>query len=159
MRLEFVVAGCIIRIDHHVLLIWHKRHKEWLPPRGHMKQNETPDDAVVREVREEIGLEIGLIDNRVSKTVEGVKRQLPLPFFADVHNVGDHDHCCFYYLAMPKNQEQPVIPNLNEVEDDRWFEKSELSSARVPPDARMISRLALERGELTPKRSQPKNKV
>ena len=151
MRLEFVVAACIIRDDHRVLLIWHKRHKEWLPPGGHLKDNETPDDAVVREVHEETGLEIDHIDYRKSTTIEGIKRQLPLPFFADVHNVGDHDHCCFYYLARPKNQERPVTLNLNEVEDYRWFDESDLSSVGVPPDVKMISRLALVRSTLISK--------
>ena len=148
-RLELVVAASIIRDDYRMLLIWHKRHKEWLPPGGHIKQDETPNDAVVREVREETGLEIDLIDDRISETIDGIKRQLPLPFFADVHNVGDHDHCCFYYLARPKDPEQPVSLNLDEVEDSRWFEEFELSSTGVPPDVRTISRLAF-RGVQTP---------
>lgn len=142
-RLELVVAGSIIRDDHRVLLIWHKRLKEWLPPGGHIEQDETPNDAVVREVREETGLEVDIIDYRISKKIEGIKRQLTLPFFADVHNVGDHDHCCFYYLARPRTPEQPVSLNLDEVEDYRWFEEFELSSTGVPPDVGMISRLAL----------------
>ena len=142
-RLELVVAASIIRDDHSVLLIWHKRLKEWLPPGGHIKKNETPDEAVVREVREETGLEIDLIDYWISATIDGITRQLPLPFFADIHNVGDHDHCCFYYLARPRNREQPVSLNLDEVEACRWFEESELSSTGVPPDVGTISRLAL----------------
>lgn len=113
-----------------------------------MKHDETPDDAVIREVHEETGLEIDLIDHQVSKTTEGVKRQLPLPFFADVHNVGDHDHCCFYYLARPKNRKQPVSLNPNEVEDYRWFEECELSSERVSADVKQISQLALGRSML-----------
>lgn len=141
--LELVVAACIIRDNHRVLLIWHRRLKEWLPPGGHIKQNETPDYAVLREVREETGLEIDLIDHRVSETIVGIKRQLPLPFFADVHSVGDHDHCCFYYLARPKNREQPVTLNLDEVEDYRWFEESELSLTGIPPDVGLLSKLAL----------------
>lgn len=148
MRLELVVAAFIVRDDRRVLLIWHKRHREWLPPGGHIGQDETPDDAVVREVREETGLQIDLINHKTSRTIEGIKRQLPLPFFADVHNVGDHDHCCFYYIAKPKNREQPVILNLREVEDYRWFEKSELSSEGVPPDVKQISLLALGRSKL-----------
>ena len=148
MRLEFVVAGCIVRDDRRLLLIWHKRHREWLPPGGHVKQDETPDDAVMREVREETGVEIDLVDRQFSRTTEGIKRQLSLPFFTDVHNVGGHDHCCFYYLARPRNRDQPVILNLNEVEDYRWFEESDLSSKGLPPDVEQISRLAIRRSML-----------
>ena len=150
-RLEYAVAACVFRHDHRVLLVWHKKHKEWLPPRGHIKHDETPDDAVAREVLEETGLEIDLIDHRISKTIQGIKRELSLPFFADVHNVGDHDHCCFYYLARSKYPEQQVTLNLNEVEDYRWFVESEFSSEGVPLDVMMISLLAFERSTQTSK--------
>lgn len=143
MRLELVVAASVVR-DARVLLVWHKRHQEWLPPGGHIKENETPDDAVVREVREETGLEIEFTNQRNALSIEGAKRKLPIPFFADVHNVGDHDHCCFYYLVKPKNLEQRVRLNLNEVEDYCWFADSELNAKGIPADVKHISRHALK---------------
>lgn len=129
--------------EGRVLLIWHKRHREWLPPGGHVKENETPNDAVVREVYEETGLEIELLDNRLQEPLKSVKRHLAVPFFADVHNVGDHDHCCFYYLARPKVIDQQIQLNLNEVENCQWFAESELHSNGIPQDVMQISRIAL----------------
>src|SRR5207245_10288528 len=46
-RLELVVAGCVVN-KGKVLLVWHKKHKEWLPPGGHLEQNESPNDTVLR---------------------------------------------------------------------------------------------------------------
>jgi ADP-ribose pyrophosphatase YjhB (NUDIX family) len=144
MRLEIVVAACVVN-DDRVLLVWHKRHREWLPPGGHVEVDETPDDAVVREVKEETGLDVAFIDDRLPVVVQNVKRQLPVPFFADVHSVGDHDHCCFYYLVRPQRAGQSVILKLSEVENFGWFEESKLRSDGIPQDVSDISRMALAR--------------
>ena len=47
--------------EHKILLIWEgdtPYHKCWVMPGGYVKQNETVEQAVVREVREETGIEI-----------------------------------------------------------------------------------------------------
>jgi len=141
-RLELVIAGCIVR-NGKVLLVWHKKHNEWLPPGGHIEQNETPNDAVLREVKEETGLDVEFMDES-NGPMKYVQRQLALPFFADVHHAIDHDHCCFYYRLKPSDGRQSVVLNFAEVERFRWFSKSELTSPGLPEDIRHICRLALE---------------
>ena len=142
LRLELVAAALILR-DDRILLVWHKKLQEWLPPGGHIEQNETPDDAAKREALEETGLEVEISDSHTQQ-IEGVTRNLPVPFVVDVHNVGDHDHCCFYYLAEPKNRAQVVILKKDEVENHRWFTEHELNGSEVPIDVQQISRLALK---------------
>src|SRR3989441_10239519 len=61
LRLELVVAGCVVR-NGKILLVWHKKNKEWLPPGGHIEQNESPNAAVLREVKEETGLVVAFMD-------------------------------------------------------------------------------------------------
>jgi 8-oxo-dGTP pyrophosphatase MutT (NUDIX family) len=141
-RLELVVAGCVVR-NHRVLLIWHKKHNEWLPPGGHIEQNESPNDAVLREVMEETGLDVGFMDRSIGP-MDYVERQLVTPFFADIHSAGDHDHCCFYYLLELRNENQTVALDLTEVEQFRWFSKAELPAKGVPEVVRQICRLALD---------------
>ena len=41
----------------HVLLVDHKNAKLWLPTGGHVEPGEHPRDSVVREAREELGIE------------------------------------------------------------------------------------------------------
>lgn len=57
-----VVAGILIR-DDRVLLCLRSARREWYPnvwdfPGGHVESQETPPAALVRELREELGIEI-----------------------------------------------------------------------------------------------------
>ena len=140
-RLELVVAGCVV-YKGKVLLVWHKKHKEWLPPGGHLEQNESPNDAVLREVLEETGF-TSLSRGRHHGPIKYIRSQLVTPFFADTHNVGDHDHCCFYYLMRLRTGKQSVTLNLSEVEEFHWFSKSDLTREGIPEDIRHICGLAL----------------
>jgi len=42
-RLELVVAGCVVETGRYLGLA--QKHKEWLPPGGHLEQNESPNDT------------------------------------------------------------------------------------------------------------------
>ena len=39
-----------------ILLHYHPKVREWLPPGGHIEKNEDPLEAIVREINEETGL-------------------------------------------------------------------------------------------------------
>ncbi|MCX6799315.1 MAG: NUDIX domain-containing protein [Candidatus Diapherotrites archaeon] len=61
------------------LLIKHKKLGKWLPPGGHMEKNETPDDALQRELMEELGIKIRIL-NRHDLPIKGrAVLQLALP--------------------------------------------------------------------------------
>lgn len=143
MKTDLVVTAYVID-EGNVLLIHHKKLNLWLPPGGHMEKDETPDDAVHREMREELGLEVEIL-NRNDLPPEGnIKRQLALPFYANVHSVGDHDHCSFFYLCRPLNRNALSV-NKEELHDFEWFSKEQLESdARVPADVKNIALNALE---------------
>jgi 8-oxo-dGTP pyrophosphatase MutT (NUDIX family) len=61
MEREFTVAVFVVHRGR-VLLHWHRRLARWLPPGGHVDPGELPDEAAVRETREETGLAIELLD-------------------------------------------------------------------------------------------------
>ena len=60
MKTDIVVSGYIVYEDK-VLLIHHRKLDLWLPVGGHIDPDEVPDDAMIREAKEEVGLDITLI--------------------------------------------------------------------------------------------------
>jgi len=59
-RYCFVATAYVVR-GGKTLLLKHKKLGMWLPPGGHIDEGETPDEAALREVREETGLEADFV--------------------------------------------------------------------------------------------------
>jgi 8-oxo-dGTP pyrophosphatase MutT (NUDIX family) len=66
---HFTVAVFVVW-EGKVLLHLHRKLAMWLPPGGHVERDEIPDDAAVREVFEETGLNVELVGEsaKTSKT-------------------------------------------------------------------------------------------
>lgn len=139
-KIDLVVAGYIFSKDK-VLLVHHKKLDLWLPVGGHLNKDETPDKALLREIKEETGLDVELIKNAMP--LEGnVRENLAVPFHVNVHSVGDHDHCCLFYICKALNAEKIVINK--ELKNFRWFSREELHNKEVPLDVRGIGLRAFE---------------
>ena len=141
MKIDLVVAGFIFDMDK-VLLIHHKKLGLWLPVGGHMDRNETPDDALLREIKEETNLSVKILGNNGINSKGNVRKNLAVPFHANVHPVGSHDHCCFFYLCKALNPKQLKINN--ELDDFKWLSKKELKGKEIPLDVRNIGMKAFE---------------
>ena len=96
--------------EDKVLLHWHKKVKTWLPPGGHVEENETPVDTVIRETLEETGLKIELFNfNSVKscKNFNGVTEILA-PYTILLENIndpenGEHNHIDMIYFSKALN--------------------------------------------------------
>jgi len=94
------VAVFVVR-DGKVLLHWHRKLGMWLPPGGHIERDELPDEAAVREVLEETGVEVELMGER-REDVEGPV-QLHRPAGVQLEDIGPgHQHIDLIYFARPK---------------------------------------------------------
>ncbi|MFH1246760.1 MAG: NUDIX domain-containing protein [Candidatus Micrarchaeota archaeon] len=129
--LHIVIAEFIFKGDK-VLLIHHKKLNLWLPVGGHIEQNETPDAAVLREAREEIGLEVEIIQTDPTPQCGQMKEKLCVPFHVSVHSVGDHDHCCLNYVCKVKSENIEHM-NKDELNNFKWFTKDDLNQANISP--------------------------
>ena len=63
LKKHFTASALILNKDSKILLHYHKKLGVWLYPGGHIEDNETPDEAIIREVKEETGLEIEIAGN------------------------------------------------------------------------------------------------
>jgi 8-oxo-dGTP pyrophosphatase MutT (NUDIX family) len=84
-----------------VLLHRHRKLGMWLPPGGHIERGELPDEAAVREVLEETGLEVELVGERREDVEDPV--QLHRPAGVQLESIGPgHQHIDLIYFARPR---------------------------------------------------------
>jgi 8-oxo-dGTP pyrophosphatase MutT (NUDIX family) len=100
-KIDFTVAIFVVQ-NRRVLLVHHRKLDKWLPLGGHIELDENPEQAALREAREESGLEVELIGERPPTTEPGT-RALIAPRFLDIHRItATHEHIGMIYWARPK---------------------------------------------------------
>jgi len=126
-KIDFTVAIFVVH-DSRVLLIHHRKLDRWLPLGGHIELDEDPEQAALREAKEESGLEVELVGERPPTTGPGT-RALLAPRFLDIHRITDtHEHIGMIYWARPKSG--AVTLAAAEHHDIRWCATSDLDRLR-----------------------------
>src|SRR5215468_4366455 len=122
-KIDFTVAIFVVH-GAKVLVIHHRKLDKWLPLGGHIVLDEDPEQAALREAREESGFEVELIGERPPTTSPGT-RALIAPRFLDIHHITDtHEHIGMIYWARPKNG--LVTLSAGEHHDIRWCSATDL---------------------------------
>jgi 8-oxo-dGTP pyrophosphatase MutT (NUDIX family) len=128
-RIDFTVAIFIVKAGK-VLLIHHRQLDKWLPVGGHIELDEDPEQAALREAKEESGLDVELLGERPPTTGSGT-RALISPRFLDIHRITDnHEHIGMIYWARPRNGTLALAAA--EHHDIRWCTTEDLEEL-VPP--------------------------
>ena len=83
-KIDFTVSVYVVH-ENKVLLHIHKVLGIWLPPGGHIELDEDPNEAAVREAKEETGLDIELIGEAHSYDSPYNARELIPPRFLNRH--------------------------------------------------------------------------
>lgn len=121
--------------DAQVLVIHHKKLDRWLPLGGHIELDEDPEQAALRETKEESGLDVQLIGERPPTTETGT-RALIAPRFLDIHRISaTHEHIGMIYFARPKGGEVKLA--IDEHHHIRWCASHELD-ALTPPMSQAV---------------------
>jgi 8-oxo-dGTP pyrophosphatase MutT (NUDIX family) len=124
-KIDFTVAVFIVQ-DGKVLLVHHRKLNKWLPIGGHIELDEDPEQAALREAKEESGFDVELIGERAPTTEPGT-RALITPRFLDIHRITDtHEHIGLIYWARPKNGS--IALAREEHHEIRWRSSEELDS-------------------------------
>lgn len=106
--------------------------------------NETPEEAAVREVKEEVGLDVELYNGNKTEAEKGTGRltQLIPPVFMNIHDVSEtHRHLVLVYFATAKT-DVTVQPEGHEKTNCRWMTKEEIIASTDMEDT--IKSYALE---------------
>ncbi len=143
-KIDFTVAIFVVH-DKKILLIHHRRLDKWLPLGGHIELDEDPEQAALREAKEESGLDVELLGERPPTTSPGT-RALIAPRFLDIHRISEtHEHIGMIYWARPtvgsarcadrtSQRKVPANPILatEEHHDIRWCAVDDLDKLSPP---------------------------
>lgn len=126
-------AEAFVVNDGAVLLRLHEKYDIWTGPGGHIDPGEDANEAALREVKEEVGLEVKLVGPLGwQKTDTDTNADLIPPIFVNRHKINDHhDHSAFIFAAKadsreinPRNEEEKSVQCI-------WVTKAELEKLRI----------------------------
>jgi 8-oxo-dGTP pyrophosphatase MutT (NUDIX family) len=90
-----------------VLLRLHEKYNFWIAPGGHVDPGEDINQAVLREVWEEVGLKVELIGPSTwTKQDFDINKDLVPPIFVNRHAINEHhDHSSLIFVAKSDSRE------------------------------------------------------
>lgn len=118
--------------DKKILLVKHSDYDKWLQPGGHIEEDETPEEAAVREVYEETGIKIKLLGERFPREDDLIR---PLGVQCNRKKDGTR-FIDIIYAAVP-TRENPKIKLNDESTKIGWFERNELERIPVFQDVKI----------------------
>ncbi|MEX3628904.1 MAG: NUDIX domain-containing protein [Burkholderia sp.] len=131
---HFTASGLVMNLRRELLLLHHATLDVWLYPGGHVEPTETPDQAVLREIREETGIaatllgaiDSGLVDREADVTVLQRPYQVLCEYIDDKR--GPHYHLDLIYLCCTA---ECACPAARENERARFFRHEEMAGLRM----------------------------
>jgi len=120
---EFTATGLVFNENGNILMVKNKRQGKWLPPGGHINENELPCEAVAREVLEETGITVEVLSSvkklDLSDETTKTARELPLPLRIICVEFEGFNLIDSLYLCRAINVD--TVPQEAEIDGIGWF--------------------------------------
>ena len=133
MDKHFTVTGFVVHGDK-TLLLWHRRLRMWVPPGGHVEPGEDPQSALLREVREETGIQARIISGLKPLPFD-YPAQVPPPYTILVEDSSEagrpHQHVDLIYFCRSLDGEALRPPQPEDVLV--WVSEAELRRGEAVP--------------------------
>lgn len=144
-RIDFTASVYVV-FENKVLLHKHKKLGIWLPPGGHIELDEDPQQAALREVKEEAGIDIELVGNPTAGLEPSdVRGDITPPKFLNRHFFDEektHEHIDMVYYGRATSA--TVTPEV-EGGEITWFTRQEIEAhTELLPDIRRYALAALD---------------
>ncbi|MGC9113051.1 NUDIX hydrolase [Acidilobus sp.] len=142
MRKCIVASGVLVE-GGRVLMIWHRKLGVWLYPGGHVEPNETPREAVVREFKEETGLDVEVV-GPVYNLGSGEVSDEPMPMAILLETVRYPQETHLHYDLIFR-----VRRVGGELREGTWMTPEEVERSRTYENVKRIVRLAVALDSVT----------
>jgi len=128
--------------NNKLLLLKQDKSPYWLLPGGHIEDDELPHEAAVREVKEETGLDIELLQEPDEKAKTKIATPLPIPIAVQLLPCRDKKDISFYFTAKVISGKLKID---SESKKAKWFSKIELlKDNKVGPNTRYFAQQLLK---------------
>jgi len=127
---EFLSTVFVVQ-NGKVLMTWNKKINNWIPIGGHIEPNELPCSSVIREAKEESGLDIELVSPSDKSKTSNLAQ--PVHMHLD-HIKEDHKHINLMYFGIVKGGKCFAIDD--EGKELKWFSKEELEKENLLPNVK-----------------------
>ena len=126
-----ITATVYVINNGKVLLHQHRKYKTWFPLGGHIEEDEFPHEAAIREVKEESGFDVKLLDTEIAPNIELARvKRIPAPFCLLHEGIGgDENFFDFIYIA--ETCETTPHPDNNESKEFKWFTYEEIKNSDI----------------------------
>ncbi|MCD4705746.1 NUDIX domain-containing protein [bacterium] len=140
-KIKHFTASALIIDNNKVLLVYHKKLDVWLYPGGHVEKNENPDETLIREVKEETGLDVKIISNKdddlSDEKFDVVSLHIPYAVLCEL--VGDHYHNDLIYLCEIVNENSNKLKhNSDESERIGFFGLDKIENLKMFNNFRVL---------------------
>lgn len=144
-KIDFTASALIVHNDK-ILMRKHDKYAIWLFPGGHIELDEDPNEAVTREAKEEVGLDIELVaPQHYCDMADDDSHELIPPLFINRHDINNtHEYIDLMFLAITNTDK--IAPEEGEsTENIVWMSEEDIQNhPQIRPRAKHYALTALK---------------